>query len=327
MISNLVDLKDIFFSLASKNKTIAIVTHQNPDGDGLPASFALKKILAQRRIYSKVILEEEPPEIYDFLDVKKNCEVLSESMEFELIILVDCHEKKRVGKNSILIEKANGIIAIDHHPAGEVIPCSNTFIDTKIVSAGAIIYRLFAEEIEYFPKDVKNYLGKAFYTTILNDTDNFMNANVDKLTFEICAELMETGITPGNITEKFLLNKSASEMKFIGEVLSTIELHYNGKVMFLNSTLKMLQDNNLSSEATTKLTRWVKGTKGVKVFVYFREIGDNKYRLSLRSNFINVNAIAVKFDGGGHTKASGCEMNGDFAAVKEIILKEIGVQL
>ncbi len=259
--------------------------------------------------------------------MKKNTEILSESMEFELIILVDCHEKNRIGKCSTLIDKANGIIAIDHHPAGNVIPASNTYIDTESVSAGAIIYRLFAEEIKYFPEQIKNYLGKAFYTTILNDTDNFMNANVDKLTFEICAELMETGIVPGNIAEKFLFDKTAAEMKFIGEVLSKIEIHSEGKVMFLFSNLKMLEDNNLTSEVTSKLTRWVKGTRGVKVFVYFREIANNKYRLSLRSNFINVNAIAVKFAGGGHKKASGCEMEGDLTNVKEIILQEIGTQL
>jgi phosphoesterase RecJ-like protein len=71
----------------------------------------------------------------------------------------------------------------------------------------------------------------------------------------------------------------------------------------------------------------VKGTKDVQVVVSMQEVNKNRFRISLRSNFIDVNKIAVKYGGGGHQKASGCEIKGTLEELKNILLSDIREQL
>ena len=138
---------------------------------------------------------------------------------------------------------------------------------------------------------------------------------------------MEYNFKPGYITEHFLLNKTANQMRFVGEVLSTIKTYENDKILFMVITKNMMERNYLGSDATSKINRWVKGVRDIKASVSFQEIMPNLYRLSLRTISLNVNKIAVKFGGGGHEKASGCEMRGTLEEIQKEILEEFRKQL
>ena len=138
---------------------------------------------------------------------------------------------------------------------------------------------------------------------------------------------MKYKINPGKITELFLLNKPANELRFVGEVLSTIETYDDDQILFMWATVDMLKRNMIGHEGNSKLTRWAKGTNGVKITVLFHQVVKNRYRISLRSNYLNVNKIAVKYGGGGHEKASGCEMKGSLEELKNTLLVDIREQL
>lgn len=323
---NFTTLKEELQSVINNDKKIGILTHKNPDGDGLCAALALQEILKNLGRKSEIVLEYQAPDLYDFLDGKSRTKVFSEHLYYQNLIIIDCHETERVRDCAPLIHTANKIIAIDHHQEAELIEDCKTYIDTEMVSAGAIIYNLFSKEIAELPEESANYVAKALYTTIVNDTDNFLNRNVDQETFRICQELMQYNIVPGEITELFLLSQSAETMSFVGDVLGTIDTYDNSKVLFIHFTKKMMANRNVGNEATTKLIRWVKGTKNLKVAVSFQEVFENRYRLSMRSNYINVNKICVKYGGGGHTKASGCEIKGSLSELKKLILAEIREQ-
>ncbi len=327
IIKKLSDIKKILLQSVKDYSKIAILTHKNPDGDGLPASFALQEILLHQKVRSDVILEDEPSEIYDFLEGYNRAKAFSESMIYDLLIILDCHEEERIGICEPLIPTAKKIIAIDHHILSEPIDSADTYINTSAVSAGAIIYNMFKDEINEFEEESANYIAKAIYTTILNDTDNFLNQNVDEDTFLICSQLMKYKINPGRITELFLLNKPANEIRFVGEVLSTIETFDKDQILFMHADIDMLKRNRVDHEGNSKLTRWVKGTHNVKVTVLYHQVVKNRYRISLRSNYINVNKIAVKYGGGGHEKASGCEMKGSLEELKITLLEDIREQL
>jgi len=59
----------------------------------------------------------------------------------------------------------------------------------------------------------------------------------------------------------------------------------------------------------------------VQVAIFFRELPDRRYRVSLRSKGgVNVCAIAEQFGGGGHKCASGCSLEGPLAiAVARVV--------
>ena len=326
-ISTISELKKTLLEAIDSYPSIGIVTHVEPDGDGYYSALALQEIFKIKNRKAEIILEEPVGSKYTFLDNNNHYILFSENIGFDLLIIVDCHEESRIGKCAPLIAKAKKIIAIDHHIESKIIPEAFSFIDTKFASIGEIVFQMFEDEIKIFPHSSQKFISEAIYITILNDTDNFMNSNTSSETFRICSKLMELGLEPGKISKKYLLDKTISEMKFVGEVLSTIEIFNDDEILFMHSTLEMLKRNNLNNGVTGGLTRWIKGIKNLKVAVYFKEIGEKRYQLHLRSKFVNVNIIASKFDGGGHKNASGCKINGSLEDIQKMILKEIREQL
>ncbi|MCD4829709.1 MAG: DHH family phosphoesterase [Candidatus Cloacimonetes bacterium] len=320
------ELKTALIELVTAG-SIALVTHRNPDGDGLPACLALQELLRCRDKDADIVLERPCHELYAFLDGPRHSRVMAADLSYDCIVLLDCHERDRIGTCAPLVDAATCVIAIDHHHERELIPGAHTYIDTEIVSAGGILWELFASDIEQLPAESRRYLVEALYTTVLNDTDNFVNANTDARTFEICRQMAAQGLEAGPVARRFVWGKTAMEMKFVGEVLAGMQLRHDGRVLFLFSTLEMLDRLNLDAESTSKITRWVKGVRGVEAVVYFREIGERLYRLSLRSDVVDVNRIARLYGGGGHTRAAGCEMSGSLDDIQATIYRHLEEQL
>ncbi len=321
------DYRQKFWEVLKKSDSVAILTHQNPDGDGFPATLGLKRLLEANNITADIVLEEPISDLYNYLKGKEYSKVYSDTVFYETAILVDCHESDRVGKCKPIVEKAKNIFTIDHHIENNVIKRAENLILPDCVSAGVIIFNLFEDDFNNLEEKDKKYVADCIYTTILNDTDGYFNKNINENTFLTASKLMKFGLDPSFIAEKFLLNRTVDEIRFIGETLSKIETYHNGQVLFMSSTLKMLEQRGLTQHATSKLTRYVKGVIGVKIIVYFSELEKDYFRLNLRSNVINVNKIAVKFGGGGHKNASGCRIRGKLSDIKKLVLKEIEKQL
>jgi len=317
--------RELLLESVKQGKT-AILTHKNPDGDGFCAALMLQEILHNFGCQADIVLEKEILPIYDYLEGHQRSREYYDHMMYRNIIILDCHEKTRIGKCAPLLFTAKNVIAIDHHIKQDTIGKAHTYIDTNEVSTGSILFRMFENDIKTLPAESQLYVANTVYTTILNDTDNFINANTDAETFRICSELIKYGLVPGDITEKFLYNKSPEYMRFVGEILASIDTWENGKILFITSTIDMLKRNKLGQDENSKITRFVKGTKGVLCTIFLQEVNKDRYRISLRSNHINVNKIAVKFGGGGHIKASGCEMRDNEANLKKIFVEEIKEQ-
>ena len=71
------------------------------------------------------------------------------------------------------------------------------------------------------------------------------------------------------------------------------------------------------------LVNYVLSIGGVEVAAFFRELGDGRYRVSLRSKGkLDVAHIAESFGGGGHECASGCSVDGPLTdAVRQVLAR------
>ena len=63
------------------------------------------------------------------------------------------------------------------------------------------------------------------------------------------------------------------------------------------------------------------------IFLY--EVGNNTYKVSLRSNntALDVSAVAAHFAGGGHKMAAGCSLKGDVESILGKIIVELRKQM
>ena len=76
---------------------------------------------------------------------------------------------------------------------------------------------------------------------------------------------------------------------------------------------KNLDDLNLKEIDTEDITTQARSIKGVQMVLFFKEVKDNTFRISIRSKGeANAALVAEHFGGGGHKHAAGFTVSGHY---------------
>jgi phosphoesterase RecJ-like protein len=321
-MNNEIDTK--LFALLKGAESIALTTHLNSDGDGMVACLALQKILLEKALPSTIVTDGEDLGRYQFLMRDARVLPFTPSMQYDVCIVLDCNSYDRLGQRRALVDKARTVVVLDHHVIEHnPILADLQLVDYSFPSVGTLIWQHMKQVILSLDDEIRRYVADCVYVTILNDGNNFSNANTNARMFSISAELCEHGIQPHLLHMAYLQNHSAKEMMYVGNSLATIRLHNRDQILFLHSDLALARKLQVNPADYMSVTRWVQGVSGLKAIAYFREDEPEKWKISLRSLVVNVQEIAAKFGGGGHRKASGLSLQGSLAEVQEIILQEL----
>jgi phosphoesterase RecJ-like protein len=115
-------------------------------------------------------------------------------------------------------------------------------------------------------------------------------------------------------------------MRLLGAALS--KLHREGPITWMTVTHEDMDHTGALEEDCEGLVNYALGIAGVEVAMFFREIANNRVRVSMRSKgAVNVSAIAEQFGGGGHQCASGFSLEGPLDRAIERVLEELRDQL
>jgi phosphoesterase RecJ-like protein len=138
-------------------------------------------------------------------------------------------------------------------------------------------------------------------------------------------------ISAQEIIKNVYETESYSSMKLKGEVLSNLQIVPENQIAWASVKQSALDSLGADWEDTEGLVNYPRSLKGIEVGLLFKEVEQDKTRLSLRSNdYFQVNEFAHHFGGGGHPRAAGCTVNKPLAeAEKEVIEKlksEIGIK-
>lgn len=308
-----------------KYKTFLITAHVNLEGDSLGSQLAMKELLVGMGKEAFILDSDPVPRHYKFLSGAQDVSnALNKVKNFDAAVVLDCPTLKRTGKvKDIINEKAKAIINIDHHVSNEKFGDVN-WVESNASSAGEMVYRLFKEA------GIKLTRASALslYIAILTDTGSFNYDNTSSLTHEIAGELLGYGLDPALVSESVYERRSLEDIKLLGLVLATIQVNKKGTVAYLEVTKDMLSKTGADMAKSEGLINYARSIDGVKVAVLFKEgLTDKKINVSFRSKgngeTIDVNKIASSFGGGGHTRASGCIIDGSLAEAKKKVLAKI----
>lgn len=304
-----------------KNNSFIVVSHVDPEGDAIGTSLALYYAL---KILGKnvcVYNESGVPKILKFLPGSD--ELLSEISsinEFDCIFVVDCGDLGRIGSLKSKLEKLK-IINIDHHSTNDYFGDLN-FVDKNASAAGEVLFELLKE----LNVPINYEIAINLYTAIVVDTGSFRYASTRPKSFQIAAELLQLGVDPWFVAMNIYENYPFERMKLLGDVLSTLTLHLDGKVAFMVVTKQMLKKYNTSIDITEGFVNFGRAIEGVELSIIFKETDGDSFKLSMRSKGnIDVSLIAKTLGGGGHKNAAGCKIQGTYEeATKKVleVLKE-----
>jgi phosphoesterase RecJ-like protein len=229
-------------------------------------------------------------------------------------IILECDSIQRTRLEGL---EGRFLINIDHHSSARKFAHLN-WIDEKACAVAEMVYRLgCAARVPITPE-----MATCLYTAVLTDTGSFCFAGTNTHTFEIALELVRNGAKPVDIAHNVYFSNPTSKMRLLGAALSN--LHREGALAYMHISLSEMERSGGLEEDCEGIVNYALSIDGVEVALFFRELTDGRYRVSLRSKGqVNVAAIAERFGGGGHTCASGCAVAGPLAASLETILNEL----
>lgn len=304
----------------SRSNSIAITSHTDPDGDSIGSILALGLALKQKHKDIQILIKDSLPSRYKFLPgsdlIKKYDDI--EERKFDLLFVLDCGDENRTGNNKIL-KNSKTIINIDHH-------ISNTkFGDINIININS---SSTCEMIFQVIKDLHLLINKeiamCIYTGILTDSGNFMYDNANEKTHLIAAELLRTNFNKNKIIYNLYQRKSINSLKFIGYLLTNMEIALNGRLAIFKITLDLLNKFNVSYNNIESLVNYGRDMEGVQISIVIREQEDGSVKLSFRSkdDNVDVRALAQLFNGGGHKKASGATLNSSLIEAESMVIEK-----
>ena len=172
--------------------------------------------------------------------------------------------------------------------------------------------------------EITKEIGTCLLTGIITDTGGFKYQGVSAETFEFVAELLNKGVNVSETYRKVLQVKtrSAYELSIIAN--NRLELLEDGKIAYTYITLEDYDNVGAVYGDHEGIVDTGRDIEGVEVSIFVRAIKGKGLKVSLRSNEnVDVDEIALLFGGGGHPKAAGFSINGDFDFVKEKVISEV----
>src|SRR5580700_9941020 len=304
-------------------RRFVVTSHARPDGDGIGSALALGEILRVMGKDGEVVMHDGVPRIYqnlpfadrvihaDSVPAKFLASSSANALEDSAVILLECDSTRRT-----LLEGLEDyfLINIDHHASGRNFADIN-WIDSSVMATAELVFRLARQACVPVDPDIATCL----YTALMTDTGSFMFEGTNEHTFTVGRELVLAGADPALCARHIYFGHSTAKMRLLGAALSN--LHREGPLAWIWVTQEQMQRFGAREEDCEGLVNYALSMADVQVAIFFRELPDGRFRVSLRSKGqVDVAAIAEQFGGGGHACASGCSLEGPLsAAVARIV--------
>ncbi len=296
-----------FAELIRGRDRFLILTHRRPDGDAAGSSAALCRGLRALGKTAFVLENPEASEKYASMLVP----FLSPAgYEPETVLSVDLAEEGILQVNAGAwagrIE-----FAVDHHPSNSGF-APRTLLDPTAGACGELVYFLLLELLGSVDRETATLL----YIAVTTDTGCFRYKNTTPQSLLVGAALLEAG-APIDRNRTMFMKKSRSRLLLESAIVENLELFMEGEASIAAVTRADLLRCGVREEDMEDIASIAGGVEGVELSLTLREVGDEEWKVSLRTGqYGNASAICREFGGGGHGMAAGCTVCGPLEEVK-----------
>jgi bifunctional oligoribonuclease and PAP phosphatase NrnA len=288
---------------------IQLICHLNPDGDALGSmlGFALGlRRLGFTRLRATFPGPFELPEPYQALPGRDLLVPADQAYrDADLVMTFDVAAESRLGDLIELLPPAPRVIALDHH-------ASNTgFGRINLVDPGAAATSMVAEGLlSRLGVPLDRQIAECLYVALATDTGSFKFDMTTPAVHELAARLIETGLSPGDISRRTFDTRPFGAIKLFGEVLGRAALDPTAAggqgMVWTYATLADLERYGQRPYVLDSLIDPVRSVAEADVAVVVKELAAGRWAVSLRSKgAVDVSKVAVAFGGGGHRLAAG----------------------
>lgn len=278
---------------------IMIFRHRRPDGDCVGASKGLKQMLRLSFPEKLVrLIDDARSEYLSFLG-EDDAPVADEAYQGALGIVLDTASTERISNPKYAL--CRELVKIDHHINVE------PFGDLQWVEDGrSSTCEMIAAFYAAFPHALRldRLAATCLYAGMVTDSGRFRYEGVTGDTLRLAAVLLDQGVDTERLYAHLYL-KDFDLLRFQAYVYEHAVRTENG-VAYIVLPLDTQRAFNLSFEDASAAISYLDAIKSCLCWINFIEDpGDHAIRVRLRSRFVTVNALASRYRGGGHARASG----------------------
>ncbi|GCF07048.1 DHH family phosphoesterase [Dictyobacter arantiisoli] len=288
---------------------IALLAHQNPDGDCLGAALGFAEILRQIGKTCVPACTDPAPRSFTFLPGVETLQTTLGDEQFDLVIALDAGELSRYGalytQHQAFLDQAT-ILNIDHHVSST--GCGQVNIIEPIAASTTELLILFQEQTGL---PLTRDAAICLLTGLITDTGSFQYSNTTTRTMLAGAAMVEAGASAEAIVKPIFRTHALAEMRFTAAAINNIQTSADGRIIWSYATDETLAATGVTADMDTNESSMLRDIEGVQVAAFFKSYGDpNVTRVSLRSNApYDVAAICQRLGGGGHVRAAGATIN------------------
>ena len=323
-------MKSFLINHIEESQTIAITGHTRPDGDCAGSCMGLYNYILANYPEKHVDIYLEP--IMDSYKMVKNTEQIKQPeavsasadsvFVYDLFVCLDTSQKDRMTKGAdIYFDQAKKTINIDHHVSNTGFADVDHVVSTAS-SASEVLYDLLeTDRIDLF-------CAEALYMGIICDSGVFKYSSTSEHTMQIAGQLMSIGVDSSRWIDEVFYERTYKQAKLLGQALLNSELVFNGRCIYTIVDRIMFERFSAGHDDLEGVVEQLRLTKGVEVAILISETAEGTSKFSFRSKrYVDVNKVASVFGGGGHVRAAGCTIKGDYKEPLKTFLEAIEGQL
>lgn len=309
---------DRLASVVRAAKSVLLLTHSRPDGDGLGSVAGLARCALRAGKDAAIYLPEPVPRRYEFLFETDVPLPLSDGPfaqaadRAELILIADTASYEQLdGLEEALRARREKVAVLDHHQtADDIAPVGVQ--DTTASATGILV----GELIGALGWPLETQAAEALAAAVLSDTGWFRFSNTDARTLRAVADWLEAGVRLDVLYRRLYQSDRVERVRLLQRVLASLELHADGRLAVMSLRRDDFARTGASEDETENLINESLRLETVELAALLVE-RDGEVRVSLRSrNEVDVSQVAKGLGGGGHARAAGCRVTGDVDDVR-----------
>jgi len=300
--------------MAQEGERFLVACHRRPDADSLGSALGLIAMLRAMGKEATLFMSESIPESLQFLvENEKGVGSFDKGVRFDATWIMDIAAKKLLPPDLPGPEVTGPLIVVDHHHAhddvGDIV-----VRDTGAAATGEVVVNLMeAVGMTELPKGAATPL----YAAIVSDTGGFRYTSTRPDTLRLGARLIENGADPWRVAYQLFERWEPARLKLLAEVISTLQMAFDGRAAIMRVTRKMLADCGANDDMVEGMVNYARRVEGAEIGALLWEwpvVEDGSNRLetkiSLRSSGkADVSRIAQALNGGGHRAAAATQLD------------------
>lgn len=313
-------------ALIQPAQRIALLAHENPDGDCIGSALGMAHIL---RLAGKTCVPacaQAAPRNLSFLPGIETLQQTLSDESFDLVIALDAGELRRFGslyeEHRAFLDNAC-ILNIDHHISSE--GCGQVNIIDTTAAATAEILVLFQQQAG-LPLDRDAAL--CLLTGVITDTGSFQYTNTTPRCLEVAALLLRAGAIPETVVQPIYRTHPLAQVRFQAMILANARSSCEGRLIWAQATDATLAAAGAKAEMDENLSALLRDIEGVEIAALFKSYGDPGItRLSLRCaapyNAAEICQRVSNGQGGGHARAAGATFHLPIEEATALVVAEL----